>query len=340
MNKDAPKENSKEDRFDWFPCEPTRLLGALAGMKSPKKLTYLILILRIYENGGVCTDNLDSIALRTGYNKRVVTDAVAELCKEGRLYYAEDGFRNPKADTVIADSIALRERRKCAGEKGGKRAAEKNKQIQQKEGSKATANEQQSNTHLQLQEQDSLFSNENRVPASPSKPVPSKVAKPVVEVEPDDGWPADHVDQFWQAFPPFRREGKRKVGEKLAKIRRDKTIGWEALIGAVRRYAATNPGEFASAPIAWLNGEKWDRVYGNENGGGSANGENRNNRGPRLGFAGIAAKLRSERASDSAFFADAGDQKPDNGHRFAASALGGMDRAGEASPVAASDSRR
>lgn len=331
---------AKEDRLDWFPCEPERLLGALAGMRAPKQLVYLVTLLRIYECGGACADTIEALSLRTRLNKRIVTDALSELFKEHRLYSGEGGIRNWKSDDVIADSFALRERRKQAGANGGKRRAEKSKGNQYHDPSNATAQLQQGSTHLQEHKQDSLFSNENRVPASPSKPVPSKVPKPVVEVEPDDGWPADHVDQFWQAFPPFRREGKRKVGEKLAKIRRDKTIGWEALIGAVRRYAATNPGEFASAPIAWLNGEKWDRVYGNENGGGSANGENRNNRGPKLGFAGIAAKLRSERASDSAFFADAGDQKPDNGHRFAASALGGMDRAGEASPVAASDSRR
>lgn len=106
--------------------------------------------------------------------------------------------------------------------------------------------------------------------------------------KPDDGWPDDFLDQFWTAFPPYRREGKRKVGEKLARLRRDRVVPWTELIGAVRRFAATNPGEFAPAPMVWLNGERWDREYGNR---GGANETNRNG-GGKTGFSGLAAKLR------------------------------------------------
>lgn len=106
--------------------------------------------------------------------------------------------------------------------------------------------------------------------------------------KPDDGWPDDFLDQFWTAFPPYRREGKRKVGEKLARLRRDRVVPWAELIGAVRRFAATNPGEFAPAPMVWLNGERWDREYGNR---GGANETNRNG-GGKTGFSGLAAKLR------------------------------------------------
>jgi hypothetical protein len=104
----------------------------------------------------------------------------------------------------------------------------------------------------------------------------------------NDGWPDDFLDQFWTAFPPYRREGKRKVGEKLARLRRDRVVPWTELIGAVRRFAATNPGEFAPAPMVWLNGERWDREYGNR---GGANETNRNG-GGKTGFSGLAAKLR------------------------------------------------
>ena len=103
-----------------------------------------------------------------------------------------------------------------------------------------------------------------------------------------DGWPDDFLEQFWKSFPPYRREGKRKVGEKLARLRRDKTIEWDALIGAVHRFAATSPGEYAPAPLVWLNGERWDREYGKP---GGSNEANRNGAG-KVGFSGLAAKLR------------------------------------------------
>lgn len=120
--------------------------------------------------------------------------------------------------------------------------------------------------------------------------------------EPGDGWPDDFLDQFWTAFPPYRREGKRKVGEKLARLRRDKVVAWTDLIGAVLRFAATNPGEYAPAPMVWLNGERWDREYGPAQATGGLNGKTSNALG---GFCGLAARLRQKIADDER--ADAGD---------------------------------
>lgn len=86
-----------------------------------------------------------------------------------------------------------------------------------------------------------------------------------------DDWPSDYVDQFWNAFPPFRREGKAKVGEKLKKLRKEGKVTWDTIIGGVRKYVATNPGEYACAPIVWLNGGKWDREYGQAINGNRSN---------------------------------------------------------------------
>ena len=86
-----------------------------------------------------------------------------------------------------------------------------------------------------------------------------------------DDWPPDYLEQFWQAFPPFRREGKAKVGEKLKQLRKKGKVTWDTLIGGVRKFAATNPGEFAPAPMVWLNGGRWDREYGTEFNGNRSN---------------------------------------------------------------------
>jgi hypothetical protein len=77
-----------------------------------------------------------------------------------------------------------------------------------------------------------------------------------------DDWPADFLEQFWKAFPPFRRQAKGKVGAKLARIRSDGKVTWATIIEGVAKFAATNPGEYAPAPIVWLNDGRWDREYG------------------------------------------------------------------------------
>lgn len=130
--------------------------------------------------------------------------------------------------------------------------------------------------------------------------------------EPDDGWPSDFLEQFWREFPPYRRQAKEKVREKLARIRKDAKVSWAALIKGVRIFAATNPGQFAPAPMVWLNDGRWDCEYG------GSNGTNRNNGGQKLGYAGIAEQARraaSARANGQATFSDAADHEPANGHR-------------------------
>lgn len=117
------------------------------------------------------------------------------------------------------------------------------------------------------------------------------------DVPPADDWPEDYLEQFWKAFPPYRREAKKKVGEKLARIRASREVTWETLIVGVRKFAATNPGTYAPAPIVWLNNGKWDREYGPQQAGGS-NGTSQNTGSGKVGFAGIAARLRRGAAGD------------------------------------------
>lgn len=311
--------------LSWFPCEPTPLLGALGGMKMAKKLVYLIMILRIYECGGGCPDTIEAIAVRCGMNKRITSDALDDLFRDGRLLRGEGGIRNPKADAVIAHSKALHERRKAAGANGGFRKAEKIKQNQQNQPSPATPELQPNPPHRQLQEQDSLFSNENRVPAPKPEPARPKVAKPKPEPV-DDGWPADYLEQFWVAFPPFRRTGKKQVGEKLARIRAAGAVTWSALMAGLTRYAMSDPGEFAKAPIAWLNSSGWEGVYKIQN-GGIRNETNRRS-ATRDGLSILTARLRQgmgERADAAAAArGEAAGYEPGDGSGAASPPLVGM----------------
>lgn len=158
-----------DERLDWFPCNPAKLLGALASMKAPEGYVYVIVLLRIYECGGPCRDTIDALATRSRLNRRVVTECLNSLFKAGRLVSRDGGIHNPVAEAVIADSLALREKRKSAGSAGGNRSAEKRKEKQQTKATKTGDLPQQTSTLLQLQ--DSLFPNGNSAQRQkPSKP--------------------------------------------------------------------------------------------------------------------------------------------------------------------------
>lgn len=128
---------------------------------------------------------------------------------------------------------------------------------------------------------------------------------------PADDWPDDFLEQFWSAFPPFRKQAKAKVGAKLARIRTQtgkQKVTWASLFGGVMKFAATNPGEYAPAPMVWLNDGRWDREYGTQQGG--SNEANRSGgAGGKVGFAGVAARLRAARDGELPPDEPAGDPR-------------------------------
>lgn len=154
-----------DNRLDWFPCYPSKLLGALSAMKPSEGYVYWVVCLRIYEVGGPCRDTLEALARRTGFNRRVVSDALDVCFRSGKLIREGDGITNPFAVEVMADSRSLLEKRKTAGRAGGIRSAEKRQVNQRNDPSTAAAKPQQTSTHLQ--EQDSLFPTGNRRSAKP-----------------------------------------------------------------------------------------------------------------------------------------------------------------------------
>lgn len=105
----------------WFPCEPGKLLGALSAMKPHVGYTYWIVCLRIYEVGGPCPDSLDAIARRTGYNKRVVSDALDVLFRAEKLVREPGGITNPYAADVLAAMKARHGRLSQSGQEGAER---------------------------------------------------------------------------------------------------------------------------------------------------------------------------------------------------------------------------
>lgn len=272
-----------KERLPWFPCYPSKLLGAFAGMQPDEGYVYWIVCLRIYEVGGPCPDADDVIARRAGMGLAKVTRALERSFATGRLIRVEGGIMNPFAKEILSDSNAVHESRVEAGRNGGKKSAEKkrekNKQNQQNASSKSQASGKQNPTHLHKHVQ--LFSNENSTASAESAPA--------------DDWPEDYLAVFWNAYPPYRRTAKKTVASKLATIRKSGEVTFARLMDGLRRYCETNPGEYAKGPVVWLNGGCWDDVHAGR-------------RAPRSTGNGFAALLRENNGGEHAedFFGGGG----------------------------------
>lgn len=256
----------------WFPCYPDKLLGALAGMKAPLGYVYVVALLRIYESGGCCSDSADSLATRTKLNRRVVSEALDTLYRSGRLLSTPQGMRNPVADEVLAVAISLHEKRVSAGENGASKRWKKTEQKQYREDSKAIEVPMASDSYKQEQEQ--LFSRENRV----------------------SDWPSDYREQFWTNYP--RRTEKKAAMAKLDAICKSAKVPWARFFGGVMRYAAQVSGteeRFIKHPTTWLNRGCWDDEYRPGPGGGGVTPSSGSRPRGGGGFAEVSRALRERR---------------------------------------------
>lgn len=126
------RKNLDDAKMKWFPMYPGNLLDALAEMTAEQGYTYTIVLLRIYERWGACTDPRDALQRRTRLPKKKFDEALAWLFSTGRLVETEGGIRSPKADVIMAEQEAQIKVSRERASSGGKRLAEKRKQNQQK----------------------------------------------------------------------------------------------------------------------------------------------------------------------------------------------------------------
>jgi hypothetical protein len=142
----------KEDRLPWFPCYPSKLLGALAAMNPDEGYVYWIVCLRIYETGRPCCDSVEALARRSGMNKRRVSEALDLSFRAGRLVRDGDGIMNPFTAEVMSEAEAFRKGKSRAGKEGARVRWEKDPKNQRKGDGTANAPAQAKNGHLHLQE--------------------------------------------------------------------------------------------------------------------------------------------------------------------------------------------
>lgn len=165
-----------DERLPWFPCYPSKLLGAFAAMKPDEGYVYWIVCLRIYEIGGPCPDTLDALVRRTGLNKRRVSDALERLFKGGKLLREQTGIMNPFAAKVMTDVQSFREDRSRAGQKGARVRWEKPELKQSNDDGTANAQAMANDSHLHLhrhiQKKERIESVVKRTRAKARSPLP------------------------------------------------------------------------------------------------------------------------------------------------------------------------
>lgn len=282
---------TQEERLPWFPCQQEKLLAALAQMQPAEGYVYCIMLLRIYDCGGACPDDIEAIATRTRFNRRVVADALDRLFKADRLRREPDGIHNPKADEVIKSAKRLRQERKTAGRDGGLRSAKKREQNQRSRPSKASILLEQTGGKIEASvnhagvsvssslSEDSLF---RGLEESTNK----KESRDSID------W---NFDEFWKPYP--NKVAKDAARTAFVRVQKSSRVTFADLMAGWRCYIAKTDDRPWCNPATWLNQGRWEdqpATNGEQNGanrsGGNASG---NSRG---GFASLALK-RSREAS-------------------------------------------
>ncbi len=226
-----------------FPCAPTKLLGALAGLGPSQQLVYMIVLLRIYEGRAPCPDSLSAIARRCGFNKRITSDALDALLRAGKLRRVADGLTNDQAERIIGDLRKNRETLSEAGRKGANRAAEIRKTNQPEASGLAPSRHSAPSPRVESLREEEV---EYILPLETDSPSKSD-------------WPADYREQFWRLCP--RRVEKKAALAKLDTIKKSGTVPWRVFEAGLRRWAdamRSKEQRYIKHPTTWLNKGCWD----------------------------------------------------------------------------------
>lgn len=123
---------SIDERLPWFHCNPSKWLGAIAGMGADEGYVYSVVLLRVYEVRGPIDDDAECLARRTGLSAKRVAAAMARLFERGKLVHAEGGrYTNPVAQHEIEAAKSAVETTSAMRREAAKRRWAKRKQHQQ-----------------------------------------------------------------------------------------------------------------------------------------------------------------------------------------------------------------
>ncbi len=118
------------NRLPWFKCNPSKLLGAMAGLTADENLAYLTILLRIYDTGGPIPDDAKRIGRRCGLTAKRVEIALEGLAEAGKIIIVNGMIDSETTHATLEDMKAVKNSAKNAGLASAAKSKQKSEQNQ------------------------------------------------------------------------------------------------------------------------------------------------------------------------------------------------------------------
>jgi len=244
------------DRLPWFRCFPSALLGALAGLDPDEGLTYVTVLLRIYETGHAVAETAKTLSRRTGLAERKVTAALDGLIKAGKISRLDDGRLD---STSTHGEIAWQRDRSRDQSNAGKASAAKRAARPSEEKNDASANPPASAKIEKTEENQRKSATADELPFNQldkEEDTDQDKASPSPETRARESFGPGSFDGFWQAYP--HKVGKDAARTSFDRVRKSGRVAYPALLEGLRRYVASKPVDRSWCnPATWLNQGRW-----------------------------------------------------------------------------------
>jgi uncharacterized protein YdaU (DUF1376 family) len=198
---DGAAISTRTTRLPWFPCYPSKLLGALAAMTSDEQLVYIVTLLRIYEVGGPVADDAVTLSRRTGLSARRVAAAVARLVETGKLVGDSDrGWMNPVAREEIQEQMRRAETASAKAKTASTKRWKNRQQNQQNENAPSIAKDTSAmlgDAHKHQHEHQHKKQNVGSGDPTPAD-LPSRKRSKRPKAPPSY---TEEFENFWQPYP-------------------------------------------------------------------------------------------------------------------------------------------
>ena len=234
------------ERAAWFRCDPSRLLGALAGMEPDSGYVYTVILMRIYEVGGPIPDDEAVLSRRTGLSPKRVANSLSWLVKHGKIKSLSCGSID--SETTHAE-LAFREKSVIDARNAGKESAKRKQKFhaeksQQKQQTTSTPVERPFNERTTTEQRPSTeIDIEKDIEEGTNVPSNSEASASVVRTKKKQEvfrYPPD-FERFWSAYPTDANMSKRKASDQWERLSVDERE--KAILSCVpfRSYCATRP---------------------------------------------------------------------------------------------------
>lgn len=220
--------------MNWYPHHVGDYKAATAHLSNDEDLAYRRLIEMYYDTEQPIPLDTQRVSRRLRMGLEVVESILNEF-----FFKSEIGYKHERCDYEISEFHRKGDIARANGKKGGRR--------------KATPVIENNPVGYQLLTQ-CLPS------ANPALTKPLAIQQPVSSIqEPKDNTPPDGFDVFWKKYPDRRKGAKGKCLEYWIKHNLEKQK--EVILAHMAKMAddwSKDGGQFAPAPMTYLNQKRWD----------------------------------------------------------------------------------